>query len=103
MQLANERMRSNKLTGTDSAQSYLMSARSLDRTDPGVQAGVATLAGMLQSLVQKATNEKRLEDANRWMQAAIEIRRERRPGRGHAGGHCGRAQRQHPLWTMRSS
>ena len=73
VQLANERMRSNKLTGTDSAQSYLMSARSLDRTDPGVQAGVSALAGMLQSLVQKATNEKRLEDANRWMQAAIEI------------------------------
>ena len=73
VQLANERMRSNKLTGTDSAQSYLMSARSLDRTDPGVQAGVSALAGMLQSLVQKATNEKRLADANRWMQAAIEI------------------------------
>jgi len=73
VQLANERMRSNKLTGTDSAQSYLMSARSLDRTDPAVQAGVTTLAGMLQTLVQKATNDKRLDDANRWMQAAIEI------------------------------
>ena len=73
VQLANERMRSNKLTGSDSAQSYLVSARSLDRTDPGVQAGVNTLAGMLQSLVRKATNEKRLDDANRWMQAAIEV------------------------------
>ena len=73
VQLANERMRSNKLTGTDSAQSYLVSARSLDRTDPGVQAGVNALAGMLQSLVRKATNEKRLDDANRWMQAAIEV------------------------------
>jgi TonB family protein len=73
VQLANERMRSNKLTGTDSAQSYLISARNLDRTDPGVQAGVSALAGMLQTLVQKATNDKRLDDANRWMQAAIEI------------------------------
>ena len=38
-----------------------------------MQASVSALAGMLQSLVQKATNDKRLDDANRWMQAAIEI------------------------------
>ena len=73
VQLANERMRSNQLTGKDSAQSYLISARGIDPADPGVQAGVAALAVLLQSNVQKSLRDNRLDDANRWMQAAVEI------------------------------
>ena len=73
VQLANERMRSNQLTGKDSAQSYLISARGIDPADAGVQAGVAALALLFQRNVQKSLHDNRLDDANRWMQAAIEI------------------------------
>ncbi len=73
VQLANERMRSNQLIGKDSAQSYLISAKSLDPADAGVQAGISTLAVLLQGNVQKSTSEKQLDDANRWMQAAIDV------------------------------
>ncbi len=73
VQLANERMRSNQLIGKDSAQSYLISAKSVDPADRSVQAGITTLAALLQSNVQKSTSEKQLDDANRWMQAAIDV------------------------------
>jgi TonB family protein len=73
VQLANERMRTNNLTGSDSAHSYLVSARRLDASDPGVQQAVQSLGIKLQSNIQKATQENRLDDANRWLQAAIEL------------------------------
>ncbi len=73
VQLANERMRSNQLTGKDSAYSYLLSARKLDPADAGVQEGINSLGILLQSNAQKAIRENRLDDANRWLQNAVEL------------------------------
>ncbi len=73
VQLANDRMRSNQLIGKDSAQSYLVSARKIDATDPAVVQSVATLAAQLQANQQKAVRENRLDDASRWLQNAIEL------------------------------
>jgi TonB family protein len=73
VQLASERMKSNQLIGKDSATSYLASARKLDAANPAVQEGVASLAILLQSNAQKAIRENRLEEANRWLQSAIEV------------------------------
>ena len=64
VQLANDRMRSNRLTGaTDSAQSYLLSARKLDPANPAVQEGLSSLSKKLQAGAQRALNEGRLDDA----------------------------------------
>ena len=73
VQLANERMRSNQLTGKDSAHAYLLSARKLDPANPGVQEGIQSLAIQLQSNAQKAIRENRLDDASRWLQSAVEL------------------------------
>ncbi|MGH8131287.1 MAG: TonB family protein [Steroidobacteraceae bacterium] len=73
VQLANERMRSNQLTGKDSAHAYLLSARKLDPADAGVQEGISSLAILLQSNAQKAIRENRLGDASRWLQSAVEL------------------------------
>ncbi|MGH8197240.1 MAG: TonB family protein [Steroidobacteraceae bacterium] len=73
VQLANERMRSNQLLGKDSAHSYLLSARKLDAANPGVQQGIGNLAVLLQSNAQKAIRENRLDEANRWLQSAVEL------------------------------
>ncbi|MGH8251071.1 MAG: TonB family protein [Steroidobacteraceae bacterium] len=72
--LANERMRSNKLTvGKDSAHAYLIAARELDPANPGVQQGIATLAAQLQGNAEQAIRENRLDDASRWLQSAVEL------------------------------
>jgi TonB family protein len=72
--LANERMRSNRLTvGKDSAHAYLLAARELDPANPGVQQGIATLAAQLQGNAEQAIRENRLDDAGRWLQSAVEL------------------------------
>lgn len=73
VQLALDRMRSNQLIGKDSAQTYLVSARKIDAADPAVVQGVGTLATRLQANAQKSIRENRLDDANRWLQAAVEL------------------------------
>jgi TonB family protein len=73
VQLANERMRSNQLTGKDSAHSYLLSARSIDPDDAGVREGIESLGILLQSNAQKAIRENRLDEASRWLQSAVEL------------------------------
>ena len=72
--LASERMRSNQLVGgTDSAQAYLLSARQIDQKDPGVQQGIAALAGLLEANARKAIIEGRLDEAGNWVRQAIEL------------------------------
>ena len=73
VQLANERMRTNNLTGKDSAHQYLLSARQLDAKDPGVVEAVGALGILYQSNAQKAIRENRLDDASRWMQNAMDL------------------------------
>ncbi len=74
LQLANDRMRSNRLVGgKDSAQSYLLGARQLDPADPGVQQGIVSLSGMLQANAQKAIRENRLDEAGDWLQSAVAL------------------------------
>ena len=73
VQLAKERMRSNQLTGKDSAHQYLLSARQLDASDPGVVDGIASLGILYQSNAQKAIRENRIDDASRWLQNAMDL------------------------------
>jgi TonB family protein len=73
VQLANDRMRSNQLTGKDSAHQYLLSARKLDGSDPGVVDGIAALGILYQSNAQKAIRENRINDASRWFQNAADL------------------------------
>jgi TonB family protein len=73
VQLANDRMRTNNLTGKDSAHQYLLSARQLDAKDPGVVEAVGALGILYQSNAQKAIRESRLDDASRWMQNAMDL------------------------------
>jgi TonB family protein len=73
LQLANDRMRSNQLVGRDGALGYLINARQLAPSDPNVLDATNQLGILFQSNAQKALRENRLEDANRWLQNAIEL------------------------------
>jgi len=73
LQLANERMRSNQLVGRDGALGYLINARQLAPSDPGVIDTISQLGIVFQNNAQKAIREGRLDDANRWLQNAIEL------------------------------
>lgn len=76
--LANQRMSSNRLVGgSDSAHAYLLSARSIDPADPGVQQGIAALAMLLQSSARKAMSEGHLDEASEWVRqaAALDVNR----------------------------
>jgi len=73
LQLANERMRGNQLVGRDGALGYLINARQLAPSDPAVVDAISQLGILFQSNAQKAIREDRLEDANRWLQNAIEL------------------------------
>ncbi len=73
LQLANDRMRSNQLVGRDGALGYLINARQLAPSDPAVGDAVNQLGILFQNNSQKALRENRLDDANRWLQNAIEL------------------------------
>lgn len=73
LQLANDRMRSNQLVGKDGALGYLINARQIAPSDPGVADAINQLGILFQSNAQKAIRENRLDDANRWLQNAIEL------------------------------
>jgi protein TonB len=73
VQLANDRMRSNQLVGKDGALGYVLSARQLEPSDPAVVGAVDQLGILFQNNAQKAIRENRLDDANRWLQNAIEL------------------------------
>jgi TonB family protein len=74
VQLANDRMRSNRLVGgKDSAHAYLISARKLDPADPGVQQGIALLSTQLQGNARKAIRENRLDEASNWLLNAVAL------------------------------
>ena len=73
LQLANERMRSNQLVGRDGALGYLINARQLSPSDPAVVDAIGQLGILFQNNAQQAIREGRLEDANRWLQNAIEL------------------------------
>ena len=77
VQLANERMRSNQLVGKDGALGYVISARRIDASDPGVGAAVDALGVQFQNTAQRAIRENRLDDANRWYQNALELNMDR--------------------------
>ena len=77
VQLANERMRSNQLVGKDGALGYVLSARRIDASGPGVADAVDALGIQFQNATQKAIRENRLDDANRWYQNALELNMER--------------------------
>ena len=74
VQLANDRMRSNRLVGgKDSAHAYLLSARKLDPADPGLQQGIATLSTQLHGNARKAIRENRLDEASNWLLNAVAL------------------------------
>jgi protein TonB len=73
VQLANERMRSSQLVGKDGALGYVLSARRIDPSDPGVAAAADALGNQFQANAQKAIRDGRLDDANRWYQNAVEL------------------------------
>jgi len=73
VQLANERIRSNQLVGKDGALGYVLSARRIDPSDPGVVAAADALGSQFQDNAQRAIRENRLDDANRWYQNALEL------------------------------
>jgi TonB family protein len=74
VQLANDRMRSNRLVGgKDSAHAYLLAARKLDPADPGVQQGVASLSTQLQRNAQQSIRENRLDEASNWLLNAVAL------------------------------
>ena len=73
VQLANERMRSNQLVGKDGALGYVISARRIDPSDPGVVAAADALGVQFQNATQKAIRENRLDEANRWYQNSLEL------------------------------
>lgn len=73
LQLAGERMRSNQLVGRDGALGYVLNARQLAPSDPGVVDAINQLGILFQNNAQKAIRENRLDDANRWLQNAIEL------------------------------
>jgi TonB family protein len=73
LQLAGERMRSNQLVGRDGALGYVLSARRLAPSDPGVVDAIDQLGRLFQNNAQKAIREGRLDDANRWLQNSIEL------------------------------
>lgn len=74
VQLADDRMRSNRLTGaSDSAQYYLLAARRLDPANPGVQQGLESLSKRLQAGAQRALNEGRLDDAGNLLRSALTL------------------------------
>lgn len=74
VQLANDRMRSNRLVGgKDSAHAYLLSARRLDPADPGVQQGTALLSAQIQGNARQAIRENRLDEASNWLLNAVAL------------------------------
>ncbi|HEY7753581.1 MAG TPA: TonB family protein [Steroidobacteraceae bacterium] len=79
VQLASDRMRSNRLTGgKDSAQAHLLAARRLAPEDADVQQGLAALSAQLQKNAAAAIRENRLDEANNWVTqaATLEVDRE---------------------------
>jgi protein TonB len=79
LQLANDRMRSNRLTGgKDSAQAHLLAARKLAPEDAGVQQAIGALSAQLQKNAAAAIRENRLDEANNWVTqaATLEVDRE---------------------------
>ncbi|HEU5468836.1 MAG TPA: energy transducer TonB [Steroidobacteraceae bacterium] len=77
VQLANDRMRANQLVGRDGALGYVVSARRIDASDPGVVAAVDALGNQFEASAQKAIRENRLDDANRWYQNSVELNLDR--------------------------
>jgi protein TonB len=74
VQLANDRIRSNRLVGgKDSAHGYLLAARKLDPADPGVQQGIASLSTQLQRNAQQSIRENRLDEASNWLLSAVAL------------------------------
>jgi TonB family protein len=74
VQLANDRMRSNRLvSGQDSAHAYLLAANRLDPADPGVRQGIASLSTQLQRNAQQAIRENRYDEASNWLLHAASI------------------------------
>ncbi len=73
VQLANERMRSNQLVGKDGALGYLLSARRIDPSDPGVAAAAEALGAEFRGAAQRAIRDNRLDEANRWYQNSLEL------------------------------
>jgi len=73
LQLARDRMRSKQLVGRDGALGYLINARQLAPSDPEVVDAISQLGILFQSNAQKALREGRIEEANRWLQNAIEL------------------------------
>jgi TonB family protein len=66
-------MRSNQLVGRDGALGYLINARELDPADPGVVDATGRLGILFQASAQKAIRDNDLDEANRWLQNAIEL------------------------------
>ena len=83
VQLANDRMRSNQLTGKDSAHQYLLSARQLNAKDPGVVEAVASL-GILYRTMREDAPDNRLADASRWSNRQDDVTA---PRSRRCGGH----------------
>ena len=73
VQLAADRMRTNQLVGKDGALGYTLSARQLAPSDPAVVDLVGQLGILFQSNAQKAIRANDLDQANRWLQNAIEL------------------------------
>jgi TonB family protein len=73
VQLANDRMRSNQLVGKDGALGYALSARKLAPSDPAVVDLVGQLGTVFQSNARKAIRANNLDEANRWLQNAIQL------------------------------
>jgi len=73
VQLANDRIRSNQLVGKDGALGYASSARKLAPSDPAVVDLVGQLGILFQSKAQRAIRANDLDEANRWLQNAIEL------------------------------
>ena len=74
VQLANDRMRSNRLTdGKDSAQAYLLAARRLDPADAALRENIATLSKKLQSAAERDIRDGRLDEASGLLHSAVAL------------------------------
>jgi TonB family protein len=66
-------MRGDQLVGRDGALGYLINARQLAPSDPGVVDAISQLGILFQNNAQKAIRDNRLDDASHWLQNAIEL------------------------------
>lgn len=74
VQLANDRIRANRLVGgKDSAHALLLSARKLDAEDAGVQQTAQALSAAIQKSAALAIKENRLDEANNLAQQAAAL------------------------------